>query len=288
MPRLAVPALLVALFLVTGALRTPGLGSPGDVGRERLPAPVLAAGAIRAATFESADFAFALAEGAPPGESGSLVEAGRSVAPSAADLRESGSFQLAVPFRTQKDGDRFQGSNCGPASLAMVLRGFGMDESNADLRLISHTYQGTVGYRGGTALQYVAMAARNFGVDPVGLYEQPGSPASPLGSGGFRRWSVDDVREEVAAGRPVVPLVKYRLLPGHEGSTIRFDHYIVIHGMDGDRFLYHDPSFASPKDGEARWIDAAQLSAAMRASIVPNQAVAFGPGQHSELGVASS
>src|SRR6266487_6386854 len=31
------------------------------------------------------------------------------------------SFRMAVPFRTQKDGGPYQGSNCGPATLGMVL-----------------------------------------------------------------------------------------------------------------------------------------------------------------------
>ena len=187
----------------------------------------------------------------------------------------SDSFQLAVPFHTQKDGDRFQGSNCGPASLQMVLDAFGVQESNADLRLLSHTYQGTVGYRGGTALQYVARAARDFGIETVGLYDGPAER--------FHQWSIEDVRAELAAGRPVVPLVKYRLLPGHEASTIRFDHYIVIYGEDGDQFLYHDPSYEAPSEGSARWIGAPQLNTAMRASIVPGQAVSFGPGQREAL-----
>jgi hypothetical protein len=195
------------------------------------------------------------------------------------DLLSSGSFQLAVPFHTQKDGDRFQGSNCGPASLKMVLDAFGTEQSNSDLRFVSHTYQGTVGYRGGTALQYVAMAARDFGLETEGLYD--GASTS------FHQWSIEDVRDELAAGRPVVPLVKYRMLPGHEGSTIRFDHYIVIYGMDGDRFLYHDPSFESPRDGAARWISAAQLNTAMRSSIVPGQAVAFGAGQLEALAASA-
>jgi hypothetical protein len=201
-----------------------------------------------------------------------VVQAAFAAAPPAVPYR------LPVPFHSQKDGDRFQGSNCGPAALGMVLRAFGMEETNAQLRLISHTYQGTVGYRGGTALQYVAAAGRDFGIDPVGLYD----------GANFHRWSIDEIRAELDLGRPVVPLVKYRLLPGHEVSTIRFDHYIVIHGTDGDRFLYHDPAYENPADGASRWISAEQLGAAMYASIVPGQAVAFAPGTHAALAALSA
>ncbi|MBM2812499.1 MAG: hypothetical protein HW416_3258, partial [Chloroflexi bacterium] len=173
----------------------------------------------------------------------------------------------------QKDGDRFQGSNCGPAALAMILDGFGMSRTNGDLRFLMHTYQGTVGMRTGTALQHVAHVGQDLGLQPIGLYNGTD----------FTRWTVDDVRRELMAGRPVIPLVKYRLLPGHEESTVRFDHYVVIHGVDGDRFLYHDPSYGNELEGSSLWITADQLDAAMRIASVPRQAVAFAPGAHAAL-----
>jgi len=191
-------------------------------------------------------------------------------------LLTTNTFRLDVPFHTQKDGGRYQGADCGPASLAMVLDAFGTEQSNWDLRVRSHAYQGGIG--GGTALQFVARAANDFGVGTVGLYDGPDT---------FHRWNVDEIRGELQVGRPVVPLVKYRLLPGHEATTIRWDHYIVIYGVDGDRFLYHDPSYSSPQDGAARWITSGQLTAAMSTAIVPSQAVAFDPGSHDALAAAS-
>lgn len=183
------------------------------------------------------------------------------------------SFHLAVPFRTQKDGDRFQGSNCGPAALGMVLEAFGMAHTNSELRLLTHTYQGTVGARTGTALQHMARVGQDFGLTPIGLYEGQE----------FARWTIEDIRAELRAGRPVIALVKYRLLPGHEDSRFRADHYIVIHGMDGDEFLYHDPAFESPWEGAGRWIDATRLDEAMRPTFPRQQAVAFDAGRHAAL-----
>ena len=148
-----------------------------------------------------------------------------------------------------------------------------MVQTNADLRLLTHTYQGTVGARTGTALQHMARVGQDFGLTPDGLYEGPE----------FTRWTIEGVRAELRAGRPVIALVKYRLLPGHEDSRFRADHYIVIHGMDGDDFLYHDPAFESPWEGAARWIDAPWLEEAMRPTFPRQQAVAFGPGRHSAL-----
>ncbi len=208
--------------------------------------------------------------------------AGRVSAPDVALglAASASSTRMAVPFHTQKDGDRFQGSNCGPAVLAMVLDAFGMQRGNSELRLLTHTYQGTVGARTGTALQHVAHVAADFGLEPTGLYQQPNG-AYP--NDGFARWTVEDIRAEVLAGRPVVPLVKFRLLPGHEDSLFRADHYVVIHGVDGDSFLYHDPIYDSPWEGAGRWMTADQLAAAMRPTLVPQQAVAFAPGSHAAL-----
>jgi ABC-type bacteriocin/lantibiotic exporter with double-glycine peptidase domain len=183
------------------------------------------------------------------------------------------SFRLPVPFRTQKDGSQFQGSNCGPAALAMVLEAYGISETNAELRFLTHTYQGTVGRRGGTALQHMATVGGDFGLEPIGLYQ----------GDDFRRWSVDDIRAQLRAGNVVIPLVKYRQLPGNERSTIRFDHYIVIYGLDGDRFLYHDPAYAAEEEGAARWITSGQLDAAIAPTFPPRQIVAFGSGRFAQL-----
>ncbi len=193
-----------------------------------------------------------------------------------AALLSSEHFQLAMPFRTQKDGDRFQGANCGPAALGMVLQAFGIYQSTQDLRYRSQLYQGTWGLRVGTALQHLASVASDLNLQPKGLYD----------GADFRRWSIEDIRYGLKAGRPVIPLVKYRLLPGHETSTTRFDHYIVIYGMDGDRFLYNDPIFEDPADGAARRIAASQLESAMSIALVPYQAVSLDPGNLAPLAVA--
>jgi hypothetical protein len=225
----------------------------------------------------------------PPSSAIALVddEPVSSPAPSVAvaiepETNNAAVIRMSVPFHTQKDGDRFQGSNCGPATLSMVLGAFGMDYGNSELRFLSHTYQGTVGARTGTALQHMAHVAADYGLEPIGPYQRPDGL---YGKDGFARWTVDDVRAEVLAGHPVIPLVKFRLLPGHEDSTFRADHYVVIYGVEGDSFLYHDPIYDSPLEGAARWMTSEQLATAMKPTLVPQQAVAFAPGSHVALPV---
>lgn len=196
-----------------------------------------------------------------------------------------GGVQLTVPFRTQKDGDRFQGANCGPAALSMALGAFGIERSNAELRWLTHTYQGTAGRGGGTALQHMATVGEDFGLTPIGLYAD-GEFHRPLGLANppeFYRWTVADIVAEVEQGRIVVPLVKYRLLPGHEDSLVRADHFIVVHGVEGDSLLYHDPAFGYPEEGGAKWMTRAQLDRAMRPAMVARQAVAFASGRYPPL-----
>jgi hypothetical protein len=178
-----------------------------------------------------------------------------------------GHGKLAVPWRTQLDGSAFAGSNCGPASLGMILDGFGISKATYDLRYRSHTYQGTWGSYTGTALENLARVAEDFGVPTRGLYD----------GRRFHAWSIAELREELRQGHPVMILVKYRLLPGHLGSRAGDDHYIVLWDLDGDDFVYNDPAFTRARDGHARLISAKTLEQATASAIIARQAVAFLP-----------
>jgi hypothetical protein len=175
--------------------------------------------------------------------------------------------KLAVPWRTQLDGSRFAGANCGPASLAMILEAFGLQQSVHDLRYRSHSYQGTWGSSTGTALEHLARVSEDFGVPTRGLYD----------GRRFRSWSIAELREEVRQGHAVMILVKYHILPGHQGSGVGYDHYIVLWDLDGDDFVYNDPAFTRARDGYARRISPGTLERATRSAIIPGQAVAFLP-----------
>jgi hypothetical protein len=183
---------------------------------------------------------------------------------------------LAAPlYRTQLDDSRYASSNCGPAVLGMVLDAYGISLDNLTLRRLTHSYQGNWPGRGGTALQHIARVAEDFGLRASGLYEEDGET--------FRHWTSDDVLDEVRRGRWVIPLVRYNLLPGHEGG-VGFGHYILVYAMQGDGYLYHDPAYRPIEQGRARWISRAQLDRAMVPVLEPRQAVALG---HEALDVQS-
>jgi hypothetical protein len=179
----------------------------------------------------------------------------------------SPSFRLVVPFRTQKDGGRWQTSNCGPATLGMLLDGYGIEgQATDDLRFRMHTYQGTVGWRTGTALENVARVAEDFAVRTHGLFQPDGS---------FRSWQVSDVVTELRLGRPVMLLVRLYLVPGYEAMGSRWGHYILLTGITPEGFVFSDSLKTEPLAGTSGLISERQLAAAMGNSHIPGQAVAY-------------
>lgn len=176
-------------------------------------------------------------------------------------------FRLMVPFRTQKDGGPWQISNCGPATLGMLLDGFGLTgQATDDLRFRAHTYQGTVGMRTGTALEHVAHVAEDFGLSARGLFGPDGN---------FHHWSVEEVLSEVRQGHPVMPLVRLYLVPGYENMGSRWGHYILITGVNPDGFYFSDALKTDPVAGTTGIISAPQLERAIEGSHIPGQAAAF-------------
>ena len=186
----------------------------------------------------------------------------------AAEVRlEAPAFRLLVPFRTQKDGGRWQTSNCGPATLGMLLDGFGIaDQATDDLRVRAHTYQGTLGWRTGTGLDHVARVGEDLGIKPHGLFTAEGA---------FRSWEIADVVAELRQGRPVMPLVRLYLVPGYEGLAPRWGHYILLTGIGPGGFYFSDSLKTDAAAGTSGVISERQLLSAMAASHIPGQAVAF-------------
>ena len=175
------------------------------------------------------------------------------------------------PYRTQLDDSIYARSDCGPAVLGMALAAYGVEADTLDLRRLTHTYQGTwPAVRVGTALQHMAHVAEDLGLSSHGLYESSDDDAP------FHQWSVEEIEANVAAGRLVIPLVRFGLLPGHEDTGVRWGHYILLYAIEGDGFAYQDPAVRPIEAGRARWISRAQLDEAMAPVWPPRQAVALG------------
>jgi hypothetical protein len=128
--------------------------------------------------------------------------------------------------------------------------------------------QGTANHETGIALDHLAAIAEEAGLRPLGL-RRPG---------GYRAWTVDQVRGELSQGHPVITLVKMRLLPYFASSRSETDHYVVVVGLDGESLLINDPAMP-PDAGFRRPVKPGELEAAWAASSVPGQAVAIAAGQ---------
>lgn len=173
------------------------------------------------------------------------------------------SFRLSIPYRTQLDGSAAALANCGPASLGMILDSFGLSAPTAELRDRANRFQGTSGPYTGFDLGPLKQVAESYGLQGEWLFEDDR----------YRKWTLDDVRHQLQAGHPVIPQLKYRLIPGREGAPTDSDHYLVLSGMDGDDFLANDPIPWS-RAGQVRFT-ASQLLRAWMNSDHPGAALAI-------------
>ena len=58
----------------------------------------------------------------------------------------------------------------------------------------------------------------------------------------FNEWTVEQVREMIRRGYPVMTLVQGAVLPGGTPPGVARERYITIIGIDGDDIIYHDPA----------------------------------------------
>jgi hypothetical protein len=181
--------------------------------------------------------------------------------------RSTPEIWLKVPYRSQLDGSRFADANCGPTVVGMVLEAFGQTQPSGALREAVLDLQGMPGCDDcGVFIEHLASVIESRGLPIWGLHADDGE---------YRPWNIEDVRARLRAGQVVIPQVKFRLLPGRGSSQYWGDHYIVITGTFGDRFIYNDP-VDSDGSGYGRVISAEALRNAMANSNEPNAAFAAG------------
>jgi Peptidase_C39 like family len=150
---------------------------------------------------------------------------------------------LSIPYRSQMNGSRYAAANCGPTSLAMVLAYYDIDASLWDVRVRAMQAQGSWidsegGYSDGYGVyvHYLANAAESYGLRIEGLWNKEGGRVDSL-----HQWQAADLRRVLRKGHPVIVETGYRYLPGRGSSHTTLDHYIVVHGVAADQFVYSDP-----------------------------------------------
>jgi hypothetical protein len=176
------------------------------------------------------------------------------------------SVALPVPYRSQFDGNPYEDGDCGPASMGMILAAYGQALPTMQIREYVNEVQGTQGvYGAGSFIESLWDTAAHYGLKPAGLFA---GARGERGKTSLRRWTLGELRRELDAGRPVVPQVWYRGLPGRESRPYNGDHFVVLVGYDADVVIYNDPV---DKDlpGANRRMTWAELDKAWRNSDFP-------------------
>ena len=140
--------------------------------------------------------------------------------------------QVFAPYRSQLDGSPYAEANCGPTSIGMALASFGISVPAPQLRAEVLDAQHMWGNNVGTVMPALATVVENHGLSTYNMRDPDGS---------IHQWSVDEVRDQISIGHPVVAQVRYRSLPGRGGALYFGDHYIVLTAVVPDGFLYNDP-----------------------------------------------
>lgn len=150
---------------------------------------------------------------------------------------------IQAPYLSQFDGSIYEQANCGPTALAMALDALGVPSDQIALRHLAEQQMGIDDPNDGTTWESLAYAAQVMGVQ-TSAYKNGKQ---------YLAWSFADLRREFDAGHPVLLLVRYRLMPGHETSDYWGDHYVVGLGFDADgNLIYHDPA---TRDGSGAFRD---------------------------------
>ncbi len=174
---------------------------------------------------------------------------------------------LPVPHRTQADGSIWAASNCGPTAISMVLEAYGLKLPTSTLRNRANQLLGIADPNTGTRVQDLARIVQEYGLSVIG----------PFDGNRIKRWTLEEARTELQAGRPMVIQVYYPLLPNHRKNPVATDHYIVLVGLSEDGFIFND-SADRDSPGFRQKITAEELTRAWKASQFPFAGFAVGPG----------
>jgi uncharacterized protein YvpB len=145
---------------------------------------------------------------------------------------------IDVPYRSQWDADaQLSTGDCGIVSVAMICNWKG----------ISITPDQLIRKAGlATGRSLYSFAELMLAGKAVGLNFRYVRPA---------RW--DDIRAELDAGRPVIPLLRYGELIGNQDVTFTGGHFLVVVGYDTNGVYVNDSNWWGSRrlEGFRRRID---------------------------------
>lgn len=149
---------------------------------------------------------------------------------------------IAAPFFTQFDGTVWAESNCGPAALAMALGALDVHVDPIWVRRLANIQMSDSDPNNGTSWESLAAAAKDYNIQVQGLYSSGHT---------YKSWSIDDLKNELAQGHPVLLLTHYPDLPDHGPTSFTGDHYVLALGFDPHGNLVFNDSANRPGSGTA-------------------------------------
>src|SRR5690606_701580 len=140
---------------------------------------------------------------------------------------------IDVPYRSQWDADaQLSTGDCGIVSVAMICNWKG----------ISITPDQLIHKAGlATGRSLYSFAELMLAGKAVGLNFRYVRPA---------RW--DDIRAELDAGRPVIPLLRYGELIGNQDVTFTGGHFLVVVGYDTNGVYVNDSNWWGEKRNKGK------------------------------------
>ena len=163
---------------------------------------------------------------------------------------DDGGTRIRAPYRSQWDGSTYEWGNCGVTAISMAMEYYGQYFETHAVRESINAMTGNWNTKVGVDWRYLKLALERRGFAVRGPYNA---------RGGYQYWTLDDLLAETEQGRPVILLVHYRSLPGHEEDEWFGDHYILFLGVTRDGgVIYHDPGLPG-EEGADRVIDQGTL-----------------------------
>jgi hypothetical protein len=184
------------------------------------------------------------------------------VAPHLGSTRDGQNVLLDVPFRSALDGSDYADTNSGTAAVAMALEAYGFNVPTADLRALANTLTRTYDVSQPPRIDTLVRVGEQVGLRGLGLFQGVR----------FTVWSVDNVKDRVRAGYPVLTQIRLDGPPA-DGELGR-ERFVLIVGIQDENLVYHDPAYPG-QQGAARTMPASGLLKAWVNSPGSSQAAAF-------------
>ncbi len=69
----------------------------------------------------------------------------------------------------------------------------------------------------------------------------------------YKNSDLNQIKQDLREGRPIITLVQYQYLPEKFSSTYKEAHWVLLVGYEGDQLIYHDPYYPPERQGEGAY-----------------------------------